>query len=144
MHSCSILKASRVLSQNPTTNRSLQNPRNYIVWGRSEKIKHRTHALRGNRTPGGSMATTQVTTTPLMLDKVKDAKGYDPARRQNHMDGNAPATDPTKVSLDSGAPTTTDICSSLSSSTHPLTNVHRTAHSSPCRRAHSAAHPNPP
>ena len=24
-------------------------------------------ALRGNRTPGGSMATTQVTTTPLML-----------------------------------------------------------------------------
>ena len=24
------------------------------------------HALRGNRTPGGSMATTQVTTTPLM------------------------------------------------------------------------------
>ena len=25
------------------------------------------HALRGNRTPGGSMATTQVTTTPLML-----------------------------------------------------------------------------
>ena len=25
------------------------------------------YALRGNRTPGGSMATTQVTTTPLML-----------------------------------------------------------------------------
>ena len=25
------------------------------------------HALRGNRTPGGSMATTQITTTPLML-----------------------------------------------------------------------------
>ena len=25
------------------------------------------NALRGNRTPGGSMATTQVTTTPLML-----------------------------------------------------------------------------
>ena len=24
------------------------------------------YALRGNRTPGGSMATTQVTTTPLM------------------------------------------------------------------------------
>jgi hypothetical protein len=28
-----------------------------------EKVR----ALRGNRTPGGSMATTQVTTTPLML-----------------------------------------------------------------------------
>jgi hypothetical protein len=27
-------------------------------------------ALRGNRTPGGSMATTQVTTTPLMLVKM--------------------------------------------------------------------------
>ena len=28
------------------------------------------YALRGNRTPGGSMATTQVTTTPLMLDNL--------------------------------------------------------------------------
>ena len=29
--------------------------------------RYQASALRGNRTPGGSMATTQVTTTPLML-----------------------------------------------------------------------------
>ena len=35
----------------------------------TQKIEHgpSCNALGGNRTPGGSMATTQVTTTPLML-----------------------------------------------------------------------------
>ena len=33
--------------------------------GNPDRLEY--YALRGNRTPGGSMATTQVTTTPLML-----------------------------------------------------------------------------
>ena len=42
---------------------------------REYSAKSRTpglYALRGNRTPGGSMATTQVTTTPLMLGYRKN------------------------------------------------------------------------
>jgi hypothetical protein len=38
-------------------------------------------ALRGNRTPGGSMATTQVTTTPLMLADVPVYGPYDAANQ---------------------------------------------------------------
>lgn len=34
------------------------------------ETKEKKHALRGNRTPGGSMATTQVTTTPLVRRRV--------------------------------------------------------------------------
>ena len=43
----------------PTHEATLRN-----AWRKRQRILH--HALRGNRTPGGSMATTQVTTTPLM------------------------------------------------------------------------------
>ena len=40
-----------------------------LYW-RTTKNK-KSNALRGNRTPGGSMATTQVTTTPLMPDNIR-------------------------------------------------------------------------
>ena len=48
------------------------------------------HALRGNRTPGGSMATTQVTTTPLMLQHVP---------LSGHLSGRIHKTTPSSTSF---------------------------------------------
>ena len=47
----------------------LESPRVKTSRKKASYFQPTLYALRGNRTPGGSMATTQVTTTPLMHTK---------------------------------------------------------------------------
>jgi hypothetical protein len=87
-------------------------------------------ALRGNRTPGGSMATTQVTTTPLMLveeDQIytcylsaRSKSGKTGVRRRHSRlcSGLPQHTSPRHVDLDGLAHTTRARSAHTSTSDH--------------------------